>query len=179
MWGVRGRGWAVAVAMAVALPVAGQEAVITPAAVDRASLGPAAATLRPMVPGVRMLGEAEVAGFLAAPGDGLLLDARLPEAVRGGTIPGAVVVPAVTLAAENPAQGAILAALGGPGAGTGAAPVPLLVVFDDGIAGGGEAEAALQALVAAGWPAARLGHYRGGMRDWQALGLALAMPGGG
>ena len=35
---------------------------------------------------------------------------------------------------------------------------------------------AIEALLAAGWPAERLLYYRGGIHDWVTLGLPLAGP---
>lgn len=184
-WGARAVGLAAAMITAATLAARAEEPAVSSSGFDPAVMADAAAGLRPLVPGVAVLGEAEVAAFLAGAGSGqggLLLDARLPEAAAAGSIPGALSLPAVTLTPDNPAREAILFALGGQAQGDGtwsAEGAPVLVIFDDGITGGGEAATALEALLAAGWPAARLGHYRGGLRDWQAAGLALAVADGG
>jgi rhodanese-related sulfurtransferase len=149
---------------------------------DPAALAVAAGPLAPMaaLPGVALLGEVEVLAFLAtdaAAGRGMLVDTRLPEAHAAGTIPGALNLPAATLAADNPLRTDILAALGGVADAAGEvrfADPPVLVLFGDGI-GADAALAAGQALLQAGYPADRLRHYRGGFRDWRDLGLTVAV----
>ncbi len=66
-------------------------------------------------PGVATIGELEVMDFLetsVASNQGLLIDSRVPEWFRKGTIPGAVNVPFSTLDAANPYRDDILKALG-------------------------------------------------------------------
>lgn len=66
--------------------------------------------------GVRTVAEPEPIGFLedrVASGQGLLIDARLPEWVQKGTRPGAVNMPFTALGATNPYRDAIFEALGG------------------------------------------------------------------
>lgn len=126
---------------------------------------------------VRTLGEIEVLDFLrdsVAPGTGLLIDSRLPGFLDAGTIPGAVNVPFVTLEPDNPVRDDILRALGATGeAGQLRFDAAMsLVVFCDGPASDQSARAIL-ALLDAGYPAEKLGHYRGGMFDWRGLGLRV------
>lgn len=125
-------------------------------------------------PGIATIGELEVMTFLdlfVAPGAGLLIDARLPEGYAGGSVPGAVNVPAATLRPDNPYRDDLLSALGvRSGDFSGAFD---LVLFGRGADDGDPADA-LRALLQAGYPANKLKYYRGGITAWQALGLTTA-----
>ncbi|MBL8561837.1 MAG: rhodanese-like domain-containing protein [Gemmobacter sp.] len=131
-------------------------------------------------PGVPTLGEVELLAFLrdkVATGEGVLLDARLPDWFAKGSIPSAVNVPFATLAPENPFRYDILQALGARPAGGGKldfSAVPELVVFCNG-AWSDQSPRALTALIEAGYPVEKLRYYRGGMQDWLMLGLTVAM----
>jgi len=136
--------------------------------------------IQPMqvVRSVATIAELEVIAFLeteVSTGKGLLIDARLPELFSTGSIPGAVNVPFATLAAENPYQMDILAVLGGkPVAGGGIdfeAAVDL-VIFCNGPWSDQSAQA-VRSLREAGYPADKLRYYRGGLQDWQMLGLTM------
>ncbi|MCU0802577.1 MAG: rhodanese-like domain-containing protein [Rhodobacteraceae bacterium] len=137
--------------------------------------------LQPMAPvsGVGVLGELEVISFLqdrVAAGQGALIDARLPEWYAKGSIPGAVNLPFATLASDNPYRNDILLALGAQplGGDTFDFSAALeLTVFCNG-AWSDQAMRALRALRAAGYPPEKLHYYRGGMQDWQMLGLTVA-----
>lgn len=105
--------------------------------------------------GVQTVGELEVLEHIRA-GD-LLVDCRQPEHVAHGTLPGAVAVRHEEVAERLPSLdrgGAVVLFCNGP-----------------------QCSATPQAvadLLAAGWDAARLRYYRGGVRDWVTLGLPLA-----
>lgn len=137
--------------------------------------------VQPMVPvsNVDTYGELEVIGFLqdkVAAGTGVLIDARLPEWFDKGSIPAAVNVPFATLASDNPFRNDILIALGAKPLGGDSfdfAAALDLVVFCNGI-WSDQAMRALRALRGAGYPAEKLHYYRGGMQDWEILGLTLA-----
>jgi rhodanese-related sulfurtransferase len=133
------------------------------------------------VRGVATVGELELIAFLdekVSTGAGVLIDARLPEWFAKGSIPGAVNLPFATLAEDNPFRNDILMALGAAPLGgntfdyTNAVE---LTVFCNGI-WSDQALRGLQALRLAGYPAEKLRYYRGGMQDWQILGLTVAMP---
>ncbi|MGL4319563.1 MAG: rhodanese-like domain-containing protein [Paracoccaceae bacterium] len=133
------------------------------------------------VRGVQAVGELELIAFLeneVAAGAGVLIDARLPEWFAKGSIPGAVNLPFATLDAANPFRNDILMALGATPLGgsefdfTNAVH---LTLFCNGI-WSDQALRGLQALRAAGYPADKLSYYRGGMQDWQILGLTIANP---
>ncbi|MEY5038036.1 MAG: hypothetical protein RL472_1142 [Pseudomonadota bacterium] len=120
--------------------------------------------------GVETLGAREVIDFLrdeVATGQGVLLDVRLPEAFAAAHVPGALNVPGVTLAAENPAQATILQALGTKGS--------LWVVYGDGPQDR-DAMQVVQDLVVAGVPAETLRYFRGGLQEWQHFGLTVSDP---
>ncbi len=133
--------------------------------------------LSPMTvaPNVATLGELDVIDFLSGPvedGEGLLIDARLPEDRALGYIPASVNIPSATVAPENPYRNEILAALGaeqfqGIFSFDGALS---LVVFDDGPATQ-DAPIFIRDMLAAGYPADKINYYRGGMQVWSTLGL--------
>lgn len=134
------------------------------------------------VTGVMTIAELEVIGFLqdrAASGAGIVLDARLPEWFAKGSIPGAVNVPFATLAPDNPFRNEILLALGATPLGGDEfdfSQAPELLVFCNG-AWSDQSVRALKSLRAAGYPADKLLYYRGGMQDWQSLGLTIVQAG--
>lgn len=140
--------------------------------------------IQPAVPvtGVATIGELEVIAFLqdrVAQGSGILLDARLPEWFVKGSIPGAVNVPFATLSPENPFRNDILLALGASPLGGDQfdfSQAPDLLVFCNG-AWSDQSVRALKSLRAAGYPAEKLLYYRGGMQDWQILGLTVMQAG--
>ncbi|GGG69657.1 hypothetical protein GCM10011415_16400 [Salipiger pallidus] len=134
------------------------------------------ACIQPMIAaeGIATIGELEVLAFLEGAvtnGTGLLLDTRLPGAYAAGTLPGAVNVPEPTLQGSNPYRSDLLSALGARGSDFSGAFE--LVLFAGG-ADGPEAGEGLRALLEAGYPAARLRYYRGGLAAWQALGLSVS-----
>ena len=141
------------------------------------------ACVQPMVaaPGVATFGELELLSFLETTlndGTGLLIDARAPAAFTAGTIPGAVNVPAPTLAAENRFRDDILRALGavdGAGGTLDFTAARSLALFSGG-PWSPDARAAVVDLIDAGYPADRLFFYRGGMQAWIGLGLTVHSP---
>ena len=104
--------------------------------------------------GVQTVGELEVLEHVRA--GGALVDTRQPEYVAHGTLPGAVAI-----CHEDIVDG--LAAL---------RPAGPVVLFCNGPQCTATPRAAA-ALLAAGWEAARLRYYRGGIHDWVTLGLPL------
>lgn len=137
--------------------------------------------IQPQVPvsGVATIGELELIAFLqdkVAAGEGVLLDARLPEWFQLGSIPGAVNVPYSTLSSDNPLRNDILIALGAQALGGDTFDFTHaieLAIFCNGI-WSDQAMRALRALRGAGYPAEKLHYYRGGMQDWNILGLTIA-----
>lgn len=129
-------------------------------------------------PGVATLTELEVFGFMqqnVSMGSGLLVDARLPAQYAGGSIPGAISVPAATLVTNNPYREDLLLALGAKGTlgqmdFSGAFD---LLVFDDG-PWSPTARQAVQLLLEAGYPAQKIFYYRGGLQMWHIFGLTVS-----
>ena len=151
--------------------------------------------VQPMVaaPGVETIGELEVLGYLEriAQGDQgiLVVDSRTPDWVLRGTIPGSVTVPwnkididtNGTFETPTEADGVkhILADTFGatPGAdGTWTfADAKTLVLFCNGI-WCPQSTANLKTLVKFGYPVQKLKWYRGGMQDWDSVGLTTVKP---
>lgn len=138
--------------------------------------------IAPMVlaPGVETLGELELIGFLetrVARGQGVLMDSRLPEFYAKGAIPGAVNVPFTALDAANPYRDAILEALGARRSGTAwdFSGAQELALYCNG-PWCEQSPRAIAHLLEAGYPAAKLHYYRGGMQDWLMLGLTTVQP---
>lgn len=140
--------------------------------------------IQPMqaAPGVATVAELELLDFLAGPfkdGRGVLVDARLREWYDAGTIPGAVSMPYPALDAANSFLPDILRALGArqTAGGWNFDTAFDLMVFCNG-AWSDMAPRAIEGLIAAGYPAAKLRYYRGGMSAWTALGLSVEEPAG-
>jgi len=136
-----------------------------------------------IAPGVETIGELELLDYLrrAAGGDDtvLIVDSRTTDWVEKGTIPGSVNIPWTTL---NPDAGAdpfeiadILEKRFGARATEGLwdfSGAKTLVLFCNGM-WCGQSPTNIRTLLKFGYPAARLKWYRGGMQDWEALGLTV------
>jgi rhodanese-related sulfurtransferase len=134
-----------------------------------------------LAPGVETIGELEMLDHLARMSKGdssiLLIDSRTPDWVKKGTIPGSVNIPWTTL---NPRQGAdpitiaeILENKFGAVQQEGLwdfSRAKTLVLFCNGL-WCGQSPNNIQTLLRFGYPAAKLKWYRGGMQDWEILGL--------
>lgn len=135
-----------------------------------------------VAPGVETLGELEVVAFLedkVARGKGVLIDSRLPDFFVKGAIPGAVNVPFTALDPANPYRDAILEALGAVrrGGAWDFAGAQDLAMYCNG-PWCEQSPRAIRHLLEAGYPAAKLHYYRGGMQDWLSLGLTTVLPPG-
>ena len=126
-------------------------------------------------------GEVELLRFMnekVQSGAGLLIDARLSEWYRGGTIPGSINLPYNLLSEEeNPYFDQILIALGGVESASGwdFSEARELALFCNG-PWCDQSPRAIRNLMAAGYPAEKLKYYRGGMQMWRLLGLTVAVP---
>ena len=137
-----------------------------------------------VAPGVETIAELEMLAYLSKmyAGDDsiLVIDSRTPDWVKKGTIPGAVNIPWTAL---NPAKGADPISIGEilvdqfgvkemeglwdySGART-------LVMFCNGM-WCGQSPNNIKNLLKFGYPADRIKWYRGGMQDWEMLGLSTA-----
>ena len=151
--------------------------------------------------GIQTIGEVEVIDYAdkMSKGDAniMLVDSRTPDWVSKGTIPGAVNVSWVDL---TPSKGAttegIMKVMTGQ-FGVKIADGKDVVDVDEAIAGGdtssvfdysgaktlvmfcngmwcGQSPASIAALRKFGYPADKIKYYRGGMQDWEILGLSTA-----
>ncbi len=132
--------------------------------------------------GVRTVGELELLDFLqneAKNNGGLLIDSRMPQWYKKSTIPGALNIP-FTLLTKGNKKGyfdRILTLLG--------------AVKQDGIWNFSKAQKLLlfcngpwcdqspreiKSLLAVGYPASKILYYRGGMQNWQMMGLTIIKP---
>ena len=132
--------------------------------------------------GVETIAEREVLAYLARINAGdesiLVIDSRTPDWVRRGTIPGAVNIPWTAL---NPARGADPISIGeimvdkfGVKELEGLwdfSSAKTLVMFCNGMWCGQSPNNILN-LLKFGYPADRIKWYRGGMQDWEILGLS-------
>ena len=137
--------------------------------------------------GVETIGELEVIDYLRKMADGdesiLVVDSRTPDWVAKGTIPGSVNIPWTAL---NPAQGADPISIGEILTGQfnvreqeglwDFSNARTLVMFCNGM-WCGQSPNNIQTLLRFGYPADRIKWYRGGMQDWEILGLTT-VPGG-
>ena len=139
-----------------------------------------------LAPGVETIGEVELIAYverMAAGDDSIvLIDSRTPDWVAKGTIPGAVNVPWTRL---NPAKGADPISIGELFTGEfGASELEglwdfskakTLVLFCNGM-WCGQSPNNITNLLRFGYPAHKLKWYRGGMQDWEILGLTTVKP---
>jgi len=139
-----------------------------------------------LAPGVETIGEIEVLSYLRliAEGDAsiLVIDSRTPDWVAKGTIPGSINIPWTSL---NPARGADPISIGEileeqlnaqnlEGLWD-FSRAKTLVMFCNGM-WCGETPNNIKNLLKFGYPAHKLKWYRGGMQDWEILGLTTAKP---
>ncbi len=139
-----------------------------------------------LAPGVETLGEREVIDYLVRMSNGddsiLVIDSRTPDWVQKGTIPGAINIPWTSL---NPAKCADPISIGEILEETFNArnleglwdfrDARMLVMFCNGM-WCGQSPNNIKNLLAFGYPAHKIKWYRGGMQNWEILGLTTAKP---
>jgi len=137
-----------------------------------------------LAPGVETIGEVEIIDYLKRMNDGddsiLVVDSRTPDWVKKGTIPGAVNIPWTSL---NPAKGADPISIGeimeekfGANQLEGLWDfnnAKTLVMFCNGM-WCGQSPNNIKNLLKFGYPAHKIKWYRGGMQNWEILGLSTA-----
>ncbi len=135
-----------------------------------------------LAPGVETIAEREVIDYVAKMSGGdssiLVIDSRTPDWVKKGTIPGAKNLPWTKL---NPAKGAdpisimeIMEKEFGVTENEGLlnfSKAKTLVLFCNGM-WCGQSPNNIKNLLAFGYPADKIKWYRGGMQDWEILGLS-------
>jgi len=133
-------------------------------------------------PGVETIGELEIIDYLKKMADGdssiLVVDSRTPDWVKRGTIPGAKNIPWTKL---NPAKGAdpvsIIEIMENEFNVTESegllnfSKARTLILFCNGM-WCGQSPNNIKTLLNFGYPAHKLKWYRGGMQDWEILGLS-------
>ena len=133
--------------------------------------------------GVKTIGEIELLNFLRRMGDGddsiLVIDSRTPDWLQNGTIPGSVNIPWTRL---NPGEGAdpfeiaeIMEKRFGVRSQEGLwdfSDARTLVLFCNGM-WCGQSPSNIRTLLRFGYPPSRLKWYRGGMQNWEILGLTV------
>lgn len=135
--------------------------------------------------GVETIGELEMIDYLVAagkPGNRILvIDSRTPDWVEKGTIPGSVNIP-WTLLKEDTSDPITIAEILEKRFGARNEDVfwnfseaKTLVLFCNGM-WCGQSPRNIQTLLKYGYPADRIKWYRGGMQNWQALGLTTVKP---
>lgn len=135
--------------------------------------------------GVATVGELEVIDYAVKMSKGsdsiILVDARSPEWLKLGTIPGSVNIP---YSRVNRAKGAISTAIDTALTQLGAkktlkgwdfSKAKTVVLFSNGM-WCDQSPAAITGLLKEGYPAKKLKWYRGGMQDWEILGLTVVKP---
>ena len=133
--------------------------------------------------GVETVGELELMDFLeehVADGTGYLVDSRLENWFRSGTIPGSVNIPFNLLEnpSSNPFFAPVLSSLGVRKGTDGAldfSQAKELCLFCNG-PWCDQSPRAIRNLLDVGYPAAKLRYYRGGMQNWHMLGLSVEVP---
>ena len=135
--------------------------------------------------GVETIGELEVLDYLQKMASGdknvIVVDSRTPDWVEKGTIPGAVNIPWTKL---NPARGADPISIGeimtefGVKENEGLwdfSNAKTLVMFCNGM-WCGQSPNNIKTLLRFGYPPEKIKWYRGGMQDWEILGLSTVKP---
>ena len=140
-----------------------------------------------LAPGIETIGESEIINYAKAMSDGdgtiVLVDSRTPDWVERGTIPSAKNVPWTKL---NPAKGADPISIAEIMEGVfnvksneelmDFSECKTAVMFCNGM-WCGQSPNNIQNLLKFGYPAHKIKWYRGGMQDWEILGLTT-VPGG-
>lgn len=138
-----------------------------------------------LAPGVKTVAELEVLHFLKQISDGdasvLVIDSRTPAWVEKGIIPGTVNIPwdALNIGKSDPA--AVQAILENQLGATqqdgfwNFDNARTLVLFCNG-SWCGQSPTTIKGLLKIGYPAHKILWYRGGMQDWESLGLTTLKP---
>lgn len=133
-----------------------------------------------LAPGVKTVAELEMLHFLKAISDGdasmMVIDSRTPAWVEKGVIPGTVNIPwdSLDIGKSDPAavQDILENQLGVKRLGDGwnFDKAKTLVLFCNG-SWCGQSPTTIKGLLKIGYPAHKILWYRGGMQDWESLGL--------
>ena len=139
--------------------------------------------IQPMVlaPGVETIAELEVMDYLSKMANGdktiLVIDSRTPDWAKKGTIPGSINIPWTKLNASKAdpiAIGDIMEErfnVEGDDEDRDFSKAKTLVMFCNGM-WCGQSPNNIKSLLKMGYPANKIKWYRGGMQDWEVLGLS-------
>jgi len=157
-----------------------------------------------VAPGIETVGELELFQFMEVEvnaGSGILIDARLPNWHKKGTIPGSINIPftVFNLAEDDPQLEKAMNRIGGirkkEGSDEGMMEKLKQMVGDKKDTGPwdfseaknivlwcngmwcGQSPRAIHALLKHHFPPEKLKYYRGGMQSWRILGLTVVVPG--
>ena len=136
-----------------------------------------------LAPGVETLGELELLGYLQRKEQGeseiLVIDSRTPDWVKRGTIPGSVNIPWTKLSPGAGADPFEMAEIFEEQFGVieqegfwNYAGAKTLVLFCNGM-WCGQSPTNIRTLLKFGYPADKIKWYRGGMQNWENLGLTV------
>ncbi len=127
--------------------------------------------IQPMTPaeGVTTIGELELLDFLQDP-EAVVIDSRTPEWYLRGTIPGSVSIPWNEVVDRLDELGCEAGFDGWE-----CDKARTIALFCNGM-WCGQSPTAIRAIIAEGYPAEKINYYRGGMQDWQILGLTVVKP---
>ena len=136
-----------------------------------------------IAPGVETIGELELLDYLSRIASGensfLVIDSRTPDWVEKGTIPGSINIPWTSLKPEEGADpfsiSDILVSMFGVKNREGLwdfSEARTLILFCNGM-WCGQSPSNIRSLLNMGYPAHKLKWYRGGMQDWENLGLTV------
>ncbi len=139
-----------------------------------------------IAPGVETIGELEVLDYLQRIHRGdpsiLVIDSRTPDWLEHGTIPGSINIPWTELDPESGADPFSIADLFQDQFGIKTSEglwdfsgAKTLVLFCNGM-WCGQSPSNIRSLLGYGYPAHKLKWYRGGMQDWESLGLTVVKP---
>lgn len=138
-----------------------------------------------LAPGVETIGEVEMIHYLKKVSDGdkslLVIDSRTPDWVEKGMIPGAVNIPYTDLDTKQnqlKAEEILEKQFGVKILDIGKydfKKAKTLVMYCNGM-WCGQSPTNIKFLLSIGYPADKIKWYRGGMQDWEILGLTTAKP---
>jgi hypothetical protein len=135
--------------------------------------------VQPMhIGGVKTIGELELLEYIKEmqkdDSDMLLIDARIRYWYTEGTIPTAINLPFTMLKKNSKYLSKILKLLGAKKSGDkwNFDKVPTMIIFSNGI-WDAQATKSIKSLIALGCPEDKILYYRGGMQNWNILGLTV------
>lgn len=137
--------------------------------------------MHPFAPhAVETIGTLEMIDYLVKVSDGddsvLVIDSRTPTWVAHGTLPGAINIPFTEFRDSQRALEIMEDKFGVFAADVmDFSNAKTLVMFCNGI-WCGQSPAAIKKLLNMGYPAAKIKYFRGGMQNWQSLGLTVVKP---